>query len=330
MEGETAPFLKIGCDAWAAHGQPGSWLTGLGALKTAGLPATTSSVDQPPKTLLRRYIEVAAFVVGWMALGFYLHLGNAAYQAVGVALTLLFQPLVARRPFCQLWVRAAMAWRFDRWTIALAIFFAGAAGAVLFLHVGRLPAAEHRSWMMLLLTVAAVLAAFALRQTTWAGLWRALPSIAAWKITGWGWALVVVWVGRLVGVAGSPGLHLPLRQWPAMGATFLCEFLGAFVIEEVVFRGALDTHVSAGETTRWDEFRSAAFVSVLWALYHVPIQGPQAITPIQQLGSTLHFVGIALAGMPLAFCWRRSGTLALPAALHAFFDAYVINALRVP
>jgi hypothetical protein len=26
--------------------------------------------------------------------------------------------------------------------------------------------------------------------------------------------------------------------------------------------------------------------------------------------------------MPLSFCWRRGGTLVLPAAAHAFIDAY--------
>jgi len=294
-------------------------------LTNLGSKATKSGMEQPPGTL-RRYIDVAAFVVGWMALGFYLHLGNVAYQAVGIALTLLFQPLVARRPFSQLWVRASTAFRVDRRTIALAILLAGTADALMLLRAGSPPGTGQQGGMLLFLTAAAVPAAFALRQTARAGLWRALPSVVAWKLTGWGWGLVVFGVGRLAGIAGSPGRHLSLQQWPGLGATFLFEFLAAFLIEEVVFRGALDTHVSTGERTRWGEFRSAAFVSVLWALYHVPIQGLQATTPFQQLGVTLHFVGIAIGGIPLAYCWRRSGTLVLPAALHAFANAYVLNA----
>lgn len=283
---------------------------------------------EKPTRDARRYLEVAVFVVGWMAIGTFFHLGSGVYQAIGVAMMIGFQRFVARRPLAQLWVRTAPAFQFDRWTVGLIVVLIGAVGATLLLRSAQFAGPAKGGMMFLFLAAATVPAAFALRHTTVTGLIRALPSIVLGKLAGWAWGLVVIWISGLAGVAARQSPHVALAQWPRLGGEFLFQFLAAFLIEEVIFRGGLDTHVSLGEKTRWGEFRSAAFVAVLWALYHLPIQGAKAATPLQQLGVALFVTGVAIAGIPLAYIWRRSGTLVLSAALHAFGNAYTLAALK--
>lgn len=59
----------------------------------------------------RRYIEVLAFVVLWMALGWVFHLDANSYLLIGVPLVGLFQRFVRRQPLRCLWVRDATAFR---------------------------------------------------------------------------------------------------------------------------------------------------------------------------------------------------------------------------
>jgi membrane protease YdiL (CAAX protease family) len=95
-----------------------------------------------------------------------------------------------------------------------------------------------------------------------------------------------------------------------------------FVVEEVFFRGGLDTYLHQGEAgTGW---LSAIFVSALWGLWHLPGQ-----TIAQgQLFSTIAGLLIAeiLVGVPLSLWWRKSGNLVTNNTAHALLDA-VRNAL---
>ncbi len=90
-----------------------------------------------------------------------------------------------------------------------------------------------------------------------------------------------------------------------------------FVVEEVFFRGALDTYLHHGEEgTGW---LSAIFVSALWGLWHLPGQ----TIVLGHLASTL--VGLVipevLVGVPLSLWWRKSGNLATSNTAHAVLDA---------
>lgn len=276
----------------------------------------------------RRYLEVAGFVVVWMAAGFFLRLTVPVYFALGTALALVFQLFVARRPWPQIWVRSASEFSFDLTAGLIALALAGGAGALLVAHIGGLARGGGYAWKFCLIFAGAVPAAFALRHTKWAGLRAALPSVAAFYAVGWIWGQLVAWIGQAVGVTAAQKAHFTLQQLPTMGADWLANFLYAFLVEEVVFRGVFDPHVATAEKTRWGGFRSALFVSALWGIWHVPMQGRGVNLPQAQLGLALHIVGIVIAGVPLAFCWRRSGTLVLPAALHALGNAWIVNAAR--
>jgi membrane protease YdiL (CAAX protease family) len=85
------------------------------------------------------------------------------------------------------------------------------------------------------------------------------------------------------------------------------------MVEEVAFRGALDSHVrhpgeGGGSTIRAYGVVSAFFISVLWGLWHYPIL-PQV--PIWQLLPAQ----VAMARSSLF--WRRSGNLMVPGFAHA-------------
>jgi membrane protease YdiL (CAAX protease family) len=100
-----------------------------------------------------------------------------------------------------------------------------------------------------------------------------------------------------------------------------------FMIEEVFFRGGLDSYLTRGGTrTPWI---SAFYLSTLWGWWHLPTVTLQPANRLAQL------VVLAVA-LPLVHCgvgallsifWRRSGLLLVPVFAHAFIDA-VRNALQ--
>jgi membrane protease YdiL (CAAX protease family) len=94
-----------------------------------------------------------------------------------------------------------------------------------------------------------------------------------------------------------------------------------FMLEEVVFRGSLDSYLwRPGEK---NALYSTAELSFLWGLWHLPI------VPVE---GSLFLVALRLgcfhmlAGIPLSLSWRTGGNLLVPAAAHAALDG-VRNAL---
>jgi membrane protease YdiL (CAAX protease family) len=111
-------------------------------------------------------------------------------------------------------------------------------------------------------------------------------------------------------------------MWPivqAAGGVFLFGPVG-FVVEEVFFRGALDTYVHRGEEgTGWI---SAVFVSALWGLWHLPgrvtagLDGSHLLSVVASLLAAQIVIGV-----PLSLWWRKSGNLIVPDTAHAYLEA---------
>jgi membrane protease YdiL (CAAX protease family) len=263
----------------------------------------------------RRYVECGVFVAVWMACAWLFGLGNQAYLILGIPWLVLFQVAIARRPLAQLWVREAGTFRLDR---------AGAAWAAVLMSLPVLAIAKQRdawdSWDRMLPPVLAVIgavpAAFALRRQRGKPLRQALPAFAAAVGIGFGaFTAFALRDGR------SPVLGA--SQIPLFGFNALLMFPVGLVIEEVVFRGGIDTHVAPTASAGRGEWVPAVFTSVLWGLWHFPLN-PNGSA--HDWATTL-VLSIVL-GVPLSFCWRRSGTWVLPAAAHALIDAYR-NALGI-
>lgn len=273
-------------------------------------------------SLARRYAECAAFVVVWIALGFYLRLSPIAYQLVGLALIPAFQLAVARRPLAQLWVRDAPGITLDRRTLVIAAGLWIGCALLVYSGLGRIAAPSVRLPFLALLTVATVPAAFALRQQRAANLRRAALWIAI--------ALVfrVTWRVTFAPAAGAAAMF-GLERLPDFLADTLLEFVALFAVDEVAFRGALDPHALGNSSGRARAWSAALFVSVLWSAWHFPAYHGGAKTFVQ-LFTQLTMLDLmpVLYGILLSFCARLSRTLVPSAAIHALGNAYVLTCLR--
>jgi len=276
---------------------------------------TTRSVPRlrPVTSRPRRIVEAVVFVAAWMVAGYLLPIDSNGYLLLGVPLTVVFQVVVRRRPLRELYSGSATRVALDRPGLALAGIVAVAPGwyAVEALSTGR--------WTLLCWYLAAVAgavcAAFCLRATSAARVLRsaALPLAAGSAVFALAYGLVHIATGTPVPVGA--GL-VTLARYSAL------YFPASFLLEEVAFRGALDSHIHHdGEP---GGLLSAVLVSVLWGVWHLPVSTG---LPFSLLLGQLVVVHVLL-GVPLSIAWRRSRNLAGPALAHAVNDA-VRNALML-
>ena len=264
----------------------------------------------------RKYVEVLGFVAVWMAAGWIFHLDPNAYLLLGVPLVVLFQLFIRRRPLRNLWARDATSFRLGMIGIGLAGLLILAPGYDLV--VIALP---KKLWVIALWLVCAmagaVFAAFALTQQEAKAARRGLPSFVIAVLIGMG-----IMAASALARHHSIGLSLPKLVF--LLKQFLLYFAVSFALEEVVFRGCLDSHVyqprSDGRASGSPWF-SAIFVSALWGIWHLPVVPIPSAAAFSAAIPALVIIH-TLVGVPLSFCWRANGTLVLPAAAHALVDAY--------
>ena len=265
----------------------------------------------------RRYIEVLVFVALWMALGWIFHLDTNSYLLIGVPLVVLFQRFVRQRPLRQLWVRDAAAFRLGMGGIVIAVLLMLAPGYdLIFVAVPK------KLWVvavwLLCALAGAVFGAFAVTQQRASAARRGLPSF----ITA---VLIGIAIMAATALASRHDLGVPLSKLFLLLKQFLLYFSVSFVLEEVAFRGALDSHLyqppTDGRRRSSSAWFSAIFVSALWGIWHLPTF-PAASAAAFAAAIPVLIIVHTLVGVPLSFCWRASGTLVLPSAAHALIDSY--------
>jgi membrane protease YdiL (CAAX protease family) len=261
--------------------------------------------------VVRRYLDCAVFVGIWMACGWALPVNPNEYLLLGVPLLLVFQLALRRRPLHELWVRDsavfALRWPAPVLAIALAALPAYELGSSI--RAGQFGSSE--AWLLCCLAGAG-LAAFAIREQRVAALRRALPACIAALVLG---CAVMAYAAARDGATPV----VPFFRIKFLLQQFLFYFPVCFVLEEVVFRGALDTHVARQDSAGPGAWVSAIFVSMLWGLWHLPLApAGESLAAAGMTAVAMH----TLIGIPLSLCWRKGGTLALPAAAHALIDAY--------
>ena len=265
----------------------------------------------PPARLPQsvRYVVVLAVVSVWMALGWLLHLNPNQYLLLGVPLLWFFQVAIARRPISELWIRPSAPAPFVWWSVPVAILFMIAPGLGL---VDRWAGAawEVRLWYVCALAGAVPLA-FALTRFSRATLKSLLLCLATGGLLGMGYMLLIAFFRGRLG-------DLTWAQLEHGGQQFLLYLTVCFVLEEVFFRGGLDSYLHCpGDKLPW---LSAAFLSVLWGWWHLPISPVHNVVQVLVLVVVFPLVH-ALPGIPFSLFWRRSGNLVVPAAVHALIDA---------
>jgi membrane protease YdiL (CAAX protease family) len=237
-------------------------------------------------------------VAAWVACGWIFHLGTVSYCLIGIPFVVAFQIVICRRPIHQLWVHDAKSFHLDRIGIILAIAII-AGQAVLFWRL-LLPWHIWGALFLFLVILGSVGFAYALRQQRADRFRQALPSFA-----------VAVFIGCIFVWTHKHSLTLSPSMMPALLKNFIRVLPYVFVIDEVVFRGLLDSYVASSTGSRRAQWISAIFVSALWGFWHM---WHTQVLPDFALTLAL--------GVPLSFCWRKSGTLLLPGVAHALINAY--------
>ena len=234
---------------------------------------------------------------------------------MGIPLTAAFQWGVRREPLRALWVRDAVRFRPGGagWMIAIALAAYPCYRLVRDLHGG---AYRVETLWYLCALAGAFPAAYALQNfhgATMRDLWGCLATAGIIGI-----ALMVLSAVK----AGTEHRTLATRMSTAVGSLLLYVPV-VFVLEEVSFRGAFDSHVHhPGEP---HEYATAFLVSALWGLWHLPLALGLKPLPVLIVG----LIGVHCAiGVPLSIYWRRSGNLFVTGFTHALVDA-VRNALFV-
>ena len=275
----------------------------------------------------QRCLHVVALVGIWMAVGWLFHLDANSYLVVGVPLVVAFQLLVRRKPLVTLWIRDAEHFRLNAWGVVLGLGLA-VLPTVRLVRTFRLASWSSHTpeilWYACCI-IGAFGAAFGFFRCT-KQTWKELGFCASTAGTIGCLTMLLAFLARL---AVKYMHHTPVTfTWANVLAglqSFVLYVPVCFVLEEVVFRGAIDSHVfQQGDKGQW---WTACFVSTLWGWWHLPITGPKGILQLMTLIVVLPCIHIAI-GVFLSLGWRRSGNLAVPATVHAFIDALRNRLLR--
>lgn len=264
-----------------------------------------------PTPFIRRATEGIGFVGFWVVLGILLRLDANQYLLIGVPLTAVFQIFIRRQPIRALWIREAPRFVLDKkgwkWAIVLGIT------PVQIIASGLTKGNYTVAFWGVSAVCGAVAAAYAIQNLQRETVRHLLLCAAIAGSIG-----IAIMVGAFHLRHGETPSFMTMLQ--TFGGSSLGYFPVSFILEEVSFRGALDSHLHhPGESHSW---ASALLVSALWGLWHFPIvPGEHAFAKVV----SLVFVHCAI-GVPLSFFWRRSGNLAVPAFSHALIDG-VRNAL---
>jgi membrane protease YdiL (CAAX protease family) len=270
------------------------------------LPDRASRVTRLSGLDVRRATVAAGVVGGYMVLGLALRLSADAYLLLGIPITIAFQAAVARRPLRSLWLRAMPPLVFTPRSL-VATTLVAVAPAALALN-GLRGGDPVRTAYGIAGLVGAVGAVYAMRSMDRKALGATTRAAAIGSA-----AMVGVMVALRLATGGFNGDVVPALAAVVVSlATYLPV---VFVMEEVLFRGALDPYL-AGTDVRPGR-ASAVFGSALWGLWHLPVAGFSL-----GLATVPYFIGIhVLLGSLLVAAWRRTGNLAAPGIAHAVIDA---------
>ena len=262
------------------------------------------TVTTTSKTYIR-YIYVALFVAIYIIIGYLFNLKPQSYLLAGIPLTCFFQLFIVRQPLHKLWLREGEKFRLNKsgWIITLCFTVFPIYKIVELASQGKLTfvnSAYYSAAILGALGVGYCYSAFTKKTTK--DFLLCFGIIAVLRMS---WFLFPF-------IFGDQEFNPDYIQ----GIKSLLTYIPvAFVVEEVVFRGMLDTYIHPSKKTNglW----SAIFISCLWGLWHLPLSIDKNLLWIVFL--CLRSIG--LWGIFLSIFWRRTGNLAVPAFTHAFVDA---------
>jgi len=274
---------------------------------------------EPSKSQLRRVIEGTLFVAVWMVIGYALSLNADTYLLVGIPITIIFQIFVARKPLRGLWVRVAPSMKLESLKKgALAVSAVFALFNLIFLFFDVVSGNWEAALYELVAVLASVPLAYSLSYVSRKTAKPLLMCFATAGLIGAGTFLVEYWIRlNLVHTVAS----VTLENFLLVAVVSFTQYLPVvFLLEEVWFRGAFDSHVyHAGEQR---PYATALYVSLLWGAWHFPttyVPSDGLTVGLAILGELLAFQGAT--GFFLSLYWRKSGNLIVSGSVHAFIDS---------
>jgi membrane protease YdiL (CAAX protease family) len=259
-----------------------------------------------PTSISSRYILTSLFIVIYIGLGFLFRLEAISYLLLGIPLTIIFQLFIARQPLHKLWLREGKKFYLNKlgWTITLCFV------AFPIYMVIQLAIQDKLTVLNLGYYSAVILGAFGAgycysnftKKT-------ARDFLLCFGIT----AVLRMFFYFLPFLIDKDQFNPDYFRAVKSLLTYIPV---AFVVEEIVFRGMLDTYIH--QSKKVNGLWSAFFISCLWGLWHLPlsINGKNPIWFI-----VLTSMIISLWGILLSIFWRRTGNLAVPGFPHAVADA---------
>jgi hypothetical protein len=265
-----------------------------------------------------RFLVVGLVVAVWCLLGFLLHLSIAEYQLLGIPILLIFQLGIHRQPLRTLWVRAGPPLRLDVWFIMLWILFSLFPAYAVIREIIQMQLANAAEYSMAI--VGAFGMAYALRAMqarTWLQLGLCVLTVGIIGLLPQFLSLILPHIVHIHTPHPVATAQPTLLQGVEIAAEWFLIAPVGFVVEEVFFRGALDTYLHRGE--KGIGWLSAIFVSALWGVWHLPGQTLTSGNFISAVVGTV--LPSILVGVPLSFWWRKSGNLVVNNTAHALLDA---------
>ena len=282
---------------------------------SGSLQASVAGLD--PATAVDRRLAraiVATLVIGgYMALGFAFGLGAEAYLLLGIPITIAFQAVVVRRPLRSLWLCQGPPMTFTPRSV-VAIVVLAIAPAIVAVGGARAGDLALVGWGLAGM-VGAVGAVYALRAMDRDAV---RSTIRTTVITGA--VLVGIMVAYRLGTGGFNGNVAAAITTTVI--SLLTYLPVVFVMEEVLFRGLIDTYLHGA--TPGPDRASAFYGSALWGIWHLPV----AFIALGVLTIPYLVVVHTVLGYFLVTSWRRTGNLAAPGIAHAVIDA-LRNAVAV-
>jgi len=251
-----------------------------------------------------RYLLAALFVGIYVFLGFLLKLGVEAYLLLGIPLMVLFQLVIVRQPLHKLWLRDGKKFHLNKtgWIITICfivfpiyrIIELATQDKLTLIHLGYYSAAALGSFG----------AGYCYSNFTKKTAKDFLLCFGIIAVVRMSWYFFPFLFGKQ-----------EFNPDYIQGARSLLTYIPvAFVVEEVVFRGMLDTYVHQSKKT--NALIPAIFISFLWGFWHLPL------FPNIDMGWIIALpLRASVSGIFLSIFWRRTGNIAVPGFSHAFTDA---------
>ena len=220
---------------------------------------------------LSRYLIASAVLAAYIGAALLLQLDANTYLLLSMPVTLLFQVLVRRKPIRGLWLFDAPPFRIDATWLLFFVLLAA------FPALWAVQGIQRQDWPSAAYNTVAVLgaaaAAYALRafdRTTLGHLKRCLLTAGALGVGLMALSAIVRFD------PASLAQPIPLGSLRAFAISMLQYVPISFMVEEVLFRGAIDGYLHETDAEPDKGTFSAYYVSTLWALWHLPLTLPLA------------------------------------------------------